>query len=137
MKNGQSLLDHPAYQERIKLRGYNCRVNVLMATNDTDGGRVLKRLNPSWTKGDHKALAEQHAQLGKQMHNEWNALLDVAALQAFGRKYHITDYRISGIACEEFSDEHKDRLRYLAHASTHHRAVARAHASAARWMRNA
>lgn len=128
-------LGHPAYTQAIKLKGYSCHVNIIRATCSADAAKILKRLHPSWSRQDHDELAKAHQAARVDMEREYSELLDVAALQAFGRKYHITDYRISAIACDEFSEEHKERLRYLAHSATKHAIAAGAHAHAARYMR--
>jgi hypothetical protein len=76
-------------------------------------------------------LAQQHADAAVQQKKEWCRLADAAALETFGRPFRITDYRISGIACDAFSEPMKQALRFAAHACTHHQKASYAHAHAA------
>lgn len=129
-------LSIPAYTGTIRLRGYNGPVGVISACTPTDAGRVLRRLNPHWTKQEHIALADQHAKAAEECAQQWNALADAAAMETFGRKFSISDYRISAIASEEFSEDFKQRLRELAHAESRHSRISAAHRAASRYMRN-
>lgn len=124
-------LDHPAYHEPIRLPKYNRLVNVFQACDSSDAGRVLRRTNPDWSKEDHLQLADLHATEAAKLLVRYNTLLEEAAQETFGRPYHVTDYRISAIACDEFSAEKKEALRFAAHARTNHRTVAVAHLKAA------
>jgi len=126
-----SKLDHPAYHQAIRLPKYNRTVNVFQACDSADAGKVLRRTNPDWTKADHLQLAKLHATEAAQQLVSYNSLLEAAAQETFGRPYQVTDYRISAIACDEFSPEKKDALRFAAHARTNHRTIALAHMKAA------
>lgn len=124
-------LDHPAYHQTIKLRFYNGRITVFQAVSPSDAAKVLRRLNTAWTLDEHTLLAQQHKDAAAQQKQEWIRLVDAAALEAFGRPFRITDYRISGIACDEFSEAMKQALRFAAHARTLHEKASFAHAHAA------
>ncbi len=124
-------LDHAAYHLQVKLPKYNGRVNIFQATCPTDAARLLRRNNPDWSKEDHLRLAQQHAERSSLEREKHAQLLDAAAQETFGRPFRVTDYRISAIGCEEFSEEQKTALRYAAHAETNHLICARAHAKAA------
>lgn len=130
-------LDHPAYHAQVKLRYYNYPVSVFQAVTDTDAAKILRRLNPEWTKQDHATLAQRHREAAQRQSEAWNRLLNEAAEQTFGRPYRVTDYRVSGIACDEFSDAMKTQLRFAAHATTYHKRASSAHARAARTAPNA
>lgn len=125
-------LDHPAYHESVALPKYNGKVTVFQANSSTDAAKVLCRANPDWTHADHLTLASLHATESAKQLMRHNVLLDAAAQETFGRHYQLTDYRVSGIASAEFSEEKKSELRKAAHARTHHEVVARAHLTAAR-----
>lgn len=125
-------LNNPAYHQGIKLRGYNGQITVFQAVNDRDAAKVLKRLKPQWSKPEHADLAKAHEDEAQAQRAEWNRLLDEAAMATFGRPFQFHDYRISAIGREEFSEEHKKKLRFAAHAVTYHTLAARAHAKAAR-----
>lgn len=128
-------LDHPAYTGRVRLRGYNGAVSATGACTPLDASHVLRRLNPAWTKQEHAALGDYHAEQRHLCDQQWSTLVDEAALATWGRPYSIFDYRISGIASDEFPEKFKTRLRFLAHASANHSRLSHAHRAAARWMR--
>ncbi|KVP65668.1 hypothetical protein WJ97_11615 [Burkholderia ubonensis] len=125
-------LDHPAYHQSIQLPKYNGKVTVFQATCSRDGAKVLHHANPDWTEADHLTLASLHATESAKQLMRYNVLLEAAAQETYGRPFRATDYRISAIASEEFSEEKKAELRKAAHARTHHDVVARAHLTAAR-----
>lgn len=79
------------------------------------------------------SLEERYGnQRGKPyVEQSWAAEADAAALEAFGRPLLATDYRISGIACEEFSEARKNLLREHARSRGQHRSLAAIHAAAA------
>ena len=124
-------LDHPAYHESVRLPKYNGPVNVIQAVSSIDGAHVLRRANPEWTPSDHLALADLHATESARQLLQYNTLLDAAATETFGRPFQSTDYRISAIGSDAFSDEKKQALRHAAHARTNHRVIASAHLKAA------
>lgn len=125
-------LDHAVYHQRIKLRGYNGRISVFMAASDRDAAKVLKRLKPDWTPEDHASLAKKHAEAAEIQKKEWSRLVNQAAMETFGRPFEFIDYKISGIARDEFSEGMKTALRFAAHAETYHGKASQAHAMAAR-----
>jgi len=125
-------LDHPAYHGRIQLRYYNHPVSIFQAVSDQDAARILRRLCPDWSSTDHAELATRHREAADRQAAAWNRLVEAAALETFGRSFHFTDYRISGIACDEFSDLNKERLRFAAQAATYHSLASRAHRVAAK-----
>lgn len=124
-------LNHPAYQARVKLRGYTSQVSVIGAHSNADGAKVLCRLNPEWSKDDHKRLAYQHALEAERLKARYSDLLEQAAQETFGRSWQVSDYRVSAIGRDEFSPAIKDALRFAAHAQANHQAIARAHQVAA------
>lgn len=125
-------LDNPVYHIATKLRGYTNKTTVFQATTDGDAATVLKRLGKSWTKEEHERLAAQHGEAAERLKADWNRLADEAAMETFGRPFAFGDYRISGIGREEFSDDFKTKLRFAAHAATHHGTLHRAHDRASR-----
>lgn len=124
-------LDHQAYRTPIRLATYNCRVTVLRTHGQADGAKVLRRVNPKWTRADHFALAGRHAQESVRLKTEYSQLLDSAAMETFGRPFKFTDYQIAAIGCEQFSEPAKEALRFAALASTNHMTLSLAHRRAA------
>lgn len=124
-------LEHPAYHQSIRLRGYTRYTTAMAALCAADGGKVLKRVNPIWSKEEHLTLAQQHQAAAVARRAQYSALLDEAAQETFGRPFQITDYQVSAIGREEFSEAKKEALRIAAHSATAHRALADAHRRAA------
>lgn len=127
-------LDHPAYHRAVKLPKYNGKVTVFHTHSSADGARVLRSVNPSWTKEDHRNLADLHAIAAAQHCMRHSVLLHEAAQETFGRSFQVTDYKISAIGSDRFSDEKKAELRKAARAHTYHELVARAHSRATRGL---
>lgn len=125
-------LDNPVYHQKLKLPRYNGAVNVFQACTEADAAKVLLKLNPTWTGPDHQQLAELNRKEAEKLSISYRELLDAAAQEVYGRPYTFTDYRISAIASEDFTEDKKTALRFAAHAKTNHETVARAHAFAAR-----
>ena len=126
-------IEDSAYTRRIKLPRYNIPVNVMMATSPRDAARILRKLRPEWRREFHALMAQAHETLYEAAKAAYRQLLDKASQEAFGRSFQVLDYSISGIASEEFSEEHKVALRSVCHAKNWHQAIASAHRYAARY----
>jgi hypothetical protein len=124
-------IDSPTYRDVAKLPKYNVKVSPLSA-HGSDGGKLLAKRLPGWTRADHTAAALHHEEKAQEMQADHSRLLDVAARETWGRDFEPTDYRISGIGSDEFSAKHKDELRRLAHTSSAHKDAAHAHKAAAK-----
>lgn len=131
-------LDHPAYNVRMKLHGYNCKVNCQMAASVRDAANILIWANPQWTRADHARLAVEHAKAADDHEAAWGKIADAAARETFGTDLLFHHYRVSGIGCAEFPDDVKDALRHHAHARPKHRLLSMAHdlASTSRRLRD-
>ena len=128
-------LGHPAYQAQIRIPGYNypgSRVTVFQAVTVADAAKVLVKANPAWSREDHRNLAEDHQRSWRECGAKWNEVANEAAHSTFGREFLLTDYRISGIAREEFSEGDKKALRDLAGRRGRHMRLAAAHLFAAK-----
>jgi len=130
-------LDHPAYHQRVRLRGYNYATTIFQAVSDRDAARILRKTNPTWSSQDHLDLAAQHAEAATRHAKEWSDLVQEAAQETYGRPFRFEDYRISAIASDDFTPEKKERLRFAAHAETYHKLASRAHALAAKRTKQA
>lgn len=124
-------LDSPVYREATKLRGYNVKVTPLSA-HGSDGGKLLAQRLSGWTKADHAAAAATHAKMAAEMEKGWAEAADAAAMKTWGRKFQMTDYRISGIGSDEFDQEMKEKLRHFAQSGSAHKDAANAHKMAMR-----
>jgi len=108
------------YTRLERPRGYTADVTPLSA-HGSDGGLMLRRRLPGWTKDDHMAAATHHNEMSEAMDAEWYTVVNEAAMKLWGRKFDMTrDYKISGIGSDEFPPETKDKLRYLSHTATAH-----------------
>lgn len=115
------------YAERVRMPKYNIRPSVMSAISERDGAKILRQVMPGLTRGEHKALAAIHEDMAKHCQQSWNGLLDLASLETFGRPFGSCDYRISGIARDEYPNARKEQLRTLAHGASCHKRAARAH----------
>lgn len=125
-------LDHPAYHQAVKLRGYNRRVDVFGAVTSSDAARVLRALQPTWSRQDHAQLAARHEAESERLREQHIALLNQAHFETFGVPRGFFDYRISAIGREEYSETAKEQLRAAAHGSTYHKQLSAAHLAARR-----
>lgn len=124
-------LDAAHYHEQVRLPRFNRPVCVLSAGNPADAAKLLRRLAQELSTSDHLQLAKAHAEAAEGLDAEWTLLADKAAKATFGRPFHFGDYRVSGIASDQFPDAMKTKLRFAAHASSNHKNASRAHWAAA------
>ena len=105
----QTILGHmydPAYDQKVKVKGRPVPVSAYQA----DDYRILMQVG-HWSKEEHQKLALQFLEKGKESAKLWDKLANEASMQTFGRPYQITDYKVSGIARDEYSPEFKELLR--------------------------
>jgi hypothetical protein len=123
----------PSYDNKIKLKGYSKEgVTVCQCNDSHDMAKILIKSNPKWSKKDHLELAKSHEAARSSNELKWDKTVNEASLAAFGKPYHITDYKVSGIARDEFSEDHKKTLRLHSHAAGLHSQLAKAHEIAAK-----
>jgi hypothetical protein len=122
------------YNTPVKLKGYNGAVTVTQA-HGKDMAEVLIKLRPEMSRSQHAQLAHSFAALGQTLQADWERVLDEAAQETWGRPFRVTDYRVSGIGSNEFSNEFKEQLRPLAQGSSKAKAIAEAHSYAAKSRR--
>ncbi len=126
------LLADPAYEVRIRLRGYTCERSAIGAATDRDAANILIRANPAWSRDDHARLAELHRIAGEQQEKQYQVALNLAAHETFGRPFNFWDYRVCCIGREEFGDAWKEILRYHGYAGPKHKALFAAHLAASK-----
>lgn len=126
-------LAHPVYSvsPRKGWGGYTRRVALLNVLTPDDGLRLMRKLLPDVSKAQFKELGLEHARRAREHASAWSERVDLACRTTFGRPYQFTDYRISGIAREEFSNEDKDALRLHSRRNSQHRQLAILHLMAA------
>lgn len=124
-------LNHACYHVLKMVKGYNFPVTAITALMARDSAKLLKALNPAWTREDHQRLAEQHRAESTRLSIEHTSLLDQAHNETFGCARKFEDYKVSAIGRTEYSHEMKERLRFAAKAATNHNTLSLAHAAAA------
>jgi hypothetical protein len=120
------------YNTPVRLKGYNGSVTISTAHGDADKARVLIQLQPEMTRSQHASLARGFATLADHLDAEWNREIDEAAMETWGRPWQVTDYRISGIGSDEFSNQRKTKLRTFAQGATKAKYIAQGHEAAAK-----
>lgn len=131
--------DIEAYKKGEKKAKYNGLVSPLMAGGNEGGKMLHNRLSQKtpafWTNQQHTAASNYYAGEKARLDARWSSVANDAAKQAFGRDYLPTDYKISGIGSESFSDTFKNRLRSIAHSSTFAGKAADLHKNAAKYVK--
>lgn len=125
-------LDHPAYVTPLHLPLYNGPVTARTVASRDAAAKVLIQLHATWTADDHRLLVQRHTEAAHWHQEQWATVADEAAQSVFGRPFRTFDYRVSGIGCAEFSEDHKRLLRHHAHSLTYHESLAAAHDAASR-----
>lgn len=124
----------PLYRTPVKVRGYNGHPTV-MSAHGKDAGDVLIQLTPDLSKAKHAQKAREFKALAETLQKKYEEAQDLAAQDTWGRDFQITDYRVSGIGSDEFSEKHKDTLRTLAHGMSEAETISRAHEYASKSRR--
>jgi hypothetical protein len=117
------------YVQEFKFPKYNGKVTVLHGTDH--GGKILAR-SGKWTKEEHLKIADVLGYIAVNVQDKYERTLDKASMETFGRKYQMTDYKISCIARDEYSEKRKDELRLLCKGITIYQTLASAHKDAAK-----
>jgi hypothetical protein len=113
----QPIKDHihvlpDAYQKPFKLKGNgNRQYNIFQSHSDSQMRQAAKQLFPDMDYQDHKDRAESYRQKLDEAQKHYEDTLDKYAEKEFGRKLTATDYKVSGIYRDDFSDEAKHKIR--------------------------
>jgi hypothetical protein len=122
------------YRTRVKVRGYNGHPTV-MSAHGKDSGDILIQLTPDMSKAQHAQKAREFKALSETLQKKYEEAQDAAAQDTWGRDFQVTDYRVSGIGSDEFSEKHKDTLRMLAHGLSAAKTISEAHEYASKSRR--
>ena len=120
------------YKRRFKPYKYNASVPIL-AMDRLNAGRFLAFQLPDWTKDQHVAAAKYYLKEKLRLKDAWNREANRAAKESFGRPFEFTDYRISGIGSDAFSEKRKNNLRKFAYGSSDASSAEFAHTAAAKY----
>lgn len=116
-----------AYDTAVKLRGYNGPITLFQAVNRTDSAQVLRRVAPNMGAQEHLRLSAAHEAQSQTLCKLWRTLVERAMQATFGRSYRVGDYKVSGVARDEFPDWYKGQLRFASQAGFNHSVLAQAH----------
>jgi hypothetical protein len=133
---GGASTDHPAYNTKVSLPGYYGKTTALSAVSPKDSAKAMRLAGATWTKDEHAQLAAAHTQAAADRKAAWGAEADKAAKETFGRPFQVTDYKISAIGSDKFSQRSKEALREHAYEESKHATLAAAHAYAAKHQRD-
>lgn len=108
-------LKNPVYTKQEKVRGVSRTLSPLSVGPGLldKAAKLLRDRLPSWTKEDHKAAASKLKQMYDKLQGQYERALDKAAKELWGRPFKISDYRISCIGSDNFSEKQKEKLRKL------------------------
>jgi hypothetical protein len=132
MERKQVPLTHSVYHQTTKLRGWNCKTAALRCHDAKIAARLIRRFGPTWTSQEHASIARYHTHRAEKLLAVYKRVLERAALHSLGRPWQFTDYKVSGVGRDEFSEAHKRVLRHCIHRSYEHEDMAEAHAVLAR-----
>lgn len=110
----------------FKVRGYRYPIRLLRA-HAGDWPKIVRMMYPKYSKLQHTQASEYHRGRVSQLYNDWSNLVSREFKKKFGREYHMTDYKVAGIAREEFPEKVKDRLRELNRLTNFHSTMAIGH----------
>lgn len=122
---------HPIYSLPRTLLGQN-RVSVLSAHTPSDAAQILRKIGISrghvLEASVHLDHAANHFLAWARSQFLYGQKLDESAMALWGRKWEVTDYKVSAIGSDQFSEAQKVDLRALSMAIRSHQDIARAHA---------
>jgi len=112
-------LENPVYHIRQKVAKISVPVSptTSIAAGQT-GAKLLKQRLTGWTKADHKKAVVKLEKMAKRAKADYARALDRAAQETWGRKWKPTDYKISCVGSDEFSESIKKKLRVLCRKMT-------------------
>lgn len=120
-------INDPIYTKKQKFPKYNVPISPISAHSSADGAKILKSRLSGWTKEDHLAAAEYHEEQSKKKDADWGKTREKAHKDVFGTDPGFSDYKVSGIGRDEYSDKDKAKLRKLAAEASSHKSVAAVH----------
>ena len=110
------------YTRRSKVPKWNTDVSVLTLGAPTN---LTRSRFPGWSHKDHMEAAKMHAMWRDDLEREHRMILDEAE-----KKYGTPPSYISGGVSDIFPEKINDKLRSLAHESTHASDASKAHYAA-------
>ena len=107
----------------------NRQYNIFQSHGDSAERRANKILFPDYTYQQHVDAANKYEKKFLQTYENYKNLLDELSVKEFGRKLEASDYKVSGIYRDDFSNEAKDKIRSELNKITQYSAAVRLHNS--------
>ncbi len=102
------------YYAEFTLKGnYRRKYNIFQGHSDSQLKEAVRKIMPKVSYDEHLALAKKYHTLYKEFEKKRWDLIESEFENQFGRKYQIYDYKVSGIARDDFSEDVKNKIRSL------------------------
>jgi len=122
------------YYQPFKLKGNGKRqYNIFQSHNDSQLRQAAKQLFYNLSKDEHKKLAKEYDDKYDKSNKEYSAYVEYAFKMEFDKKPSPSDYRVSGIWSDKFSEPTKNKLRSLLDAANQYRAAYYLHEAASKY----
>lgn len=106
-------MDLSIYDNKLKVR-YQKQPQTLFGLSGSSNIRKWMRAYfPHATKEQHKQLRDEAKDKFDELDTEWSNIVETEFQRLFLRRFEPMDYKVSGIARHEFSDEVKEKLRLI------------------------
>lgn len=121
-------LDISKYKRTIRVPKYTGPIGIF---HSGVGKPVIKRWFQTYMPGlsveDHVSKRDEAVKMYLNRSQEYDSYLHKEFKKKFGRKYHLSDYKVSGVVRDEFSDRVKNKLGRLIREYQDYRDIAYAH----------
>ena len=106
-------MDLSIYNKTIKVRYQKQAQNLFMLSGGSNIRKWMRTYFPNATVELHKQLRVQAKEKFDALDKEWSNIVETEFQRLFHRPFEVRDYRVSGIARNEFSPEVKEKLRSI------------------------
>lgn len=122
------------YYEKFRLKGNRNRLyNIFQSHNDSQLRQAAKVLFGNMSKSEHAKLAKEYDEKYNKANKEYSAYVDYAFKKEFDKKATPSDYKVSGIWSDDFSEATKNELRKLLNEINEYRAAYYLHNAASKY----
>lgn len=104
----------PAYFLKFKLKGNGRnQYSIFQLHCQSDYKQAARQIMPEMTYDEHYALARLNMYHYVAANITTRRYVAEKFLSEFGREMHVSDYKVSGIVTDAFSEETKNKIRML------------------------
>lgn len=108
----------PIYLKKVSIPKSNIGpVTIFSHLGLDNASKIMRALFPKWTRSDHLDAAKEYQKELNKINAKYTKVRNQAAKETFGRDWQFTDYQVSGIGSDKFSESKKNQLRKLDAAS--------------------